>query len=90
MALGLDVKHPRSLASCIRRAPDLSVKICVKKNASYIRVNTVVLASRAYVNHLDIQSLINHTSVHPIFVGNSLNNILIDLSLYKYSKVKLK
>ena len=27
MAWGLDVKHPRSFALCVRRTPDLSVKI---------------------------------------------------------------
>ena len=37
MAWGLDVKHPRSLASCIRRIPTLSVKICVKKCVLYTR-----------------------------------------------------
>ena len=38
MALGLDVKHPRYLALCIRRTPDLSVKTCVnKRNVSGIK-----------------------------------------------------
>ena len=37
MAWGLDVKHPRSLASCLRRTPTLSVKICVKKCVLYTR-----------------------------------------------------
>ena len=31
----LDVKHPRFLDLCIRRTPDLSVKICVKKCVLY-------------------------------------------------------
>ena len=37
VAWGLDVKYPRSLALCIRRTHDLSVKIYVKKCVLYTR-----------------------------------------------------
>ena len=37
VAWGLDVKYPRSLALCIRRILDLSVKIHVKKCVLYTR-----------------------------------------------------
>ena len=37
VVLGLDVKDPGFLALCIRRTPELWVKICVKKCILYMR-----------------------------------------------------
>ena len=37
VAWGLDVKYPRSLTLCIRRTPDMSVTIHVKKCVLYTR-----------------------------------------------------
>ena len=35
VAWGLDVKHPRCIALCIRRTPNLNVKICLEKCVLY-------------------------------------------------------